>query len=345
LAGVRRKICFGSALALHLAIGWWFGFSLLLLLVDGLPLIGLPSIEFRMTPPRGDNWAGCVGVLAALAAWLAATSNRAALWLTCCGAPAGGVGFAVGDFANMLGRGQWGPIGEHEALRGLDYWKWMEQGFGLLMGLGVGLGFARLLRGNLAPPEEDAPDGPLRWIAPLFLLLIMMWQNLFKNVRTGAREGQLRDGLFGVEPPFWFLLVGVLLSAVVVLAVFRHRQGALPLAPATAFGRAQLLFLLVLWVPVLAAFLQALPRMHARGILFVHTTFWVTAGLASLIVIGLSGRPRPVGTSPKSAGDLAWSPGWKHGLLWLGVPALVFLLAWLSVRSHAEPLHGSQLRW
>ena len=42
-----RRIDEGTSLVLHLAIGWWIGF---LLLVNVLGL--------RINPPRGDNWAG-----------------------------------------------------------------------------------------------------------------------------------------------------------------------------------------------------------------------------------------------------------------------------------------------
>ena len=99
----------------------------------------------------------------------------------------GGLGFVIGDFANMLGRAQWGPIGRYEALQGLDYWKWMEQLFGLVTGLGVGAVFLRRLRDKLAPPAEDARVRSLDVAALLFLLIVMMWLNLLKNVRTWAR--------------------------------------------------------------------------------------------------------------------------------------------------------------
>ncbi|TMQ28864.1 MAG: hypothetical protein E6K70_26475 [Planctomycetota bacterium] len=49
-AAVRRRFCWGTSLILHLAIGWWVGFLIVVGMVDGL------GIEFRMTPPRGDIW-------------------------------------------------------------------------------------------------------------------------------------------------------------------------------------------------------------------------------------------------------------------------------------------------
>ena len=82
----------------------------------------------------------------------------------------------------MLGRAQWGPVGRFEALHNLDYWKWMEQGFGLVMGFGVGLGFLRILRGNLAPAKEDVAEGPMDWLALIFLFVIEFTHQLTINL-------------------------------------------------------------------------------------------------------------------------------------------------------------------
>ena len=118
-----------------LAGGWWAGYIVL------TGLVGL-----HMTPPRSDNWSGCAGLFVAIVLYLVRKNNRVALTVTLYGFLAGGIGFALGDFVNMLGRAQWGPIGRLAVLQGLDYWKWMEQLFGLIMGLGVGLAFLRRVR-------------------------------------------------------------------------------------------------------------------------------------------------------------------------------------------------------
>lgn len=319
------------ALLATLAGGWWLGYGLL-----------VEALGLRMTPPRGDNWAGCAGVMAALAAWHLMRRDRAALWLACVGALAGGVGFAAGDFVQMLGRAGWGPLGEYEALRGLDYWKWMEQLFGLIMGLGVGLAFAAAAR-RLAPPAEEA-SGHLNTVALAFLLVAMMWENLWKNVRTWRRGGHLRDDLFGVAAEGWFLLVGAALTAAVVVAIVQHRRGRLPLTAAMGpFGRAQLLFLVLLWVPVIAALLQALPHIGRKGTLLVHTTFWLTGVACTLIALSHSGAETPPGGERTE--DRAWRPGWALALLWAAVPGLVLLLAQLTTQTHDEPLPGSHRRF
>ncbi|HEV3078852.1 MAG TPA: hypothetical protein VGY66_03710 [Gemmataceae bacterium] len=321
-------------LILILSAFWWLGLSL---------FVGV--LGWRMTPPRSDNWAGVLGLYVGLVVYLLGTRNRAALSLSLYGLLAGGIGFAVTDLLNMLGRAQWGPIGRYEMLQGLDYWKWMEQGFGLLMGLGVGLGCLRVLRGNLAPPSEDSPGGPSRWLALTLLLVVMMWENLFKNVRNWYQHQQIQESLFGLDPRLWFGLVGAVLTCAVVLAICRYLRGELPLVPSSAFGRAQLLFLLILWVAVIAAFMQAFPGMSQKGVLLVHASFWLTAGACTLLVLGLRERPIGPGQQPQAADDTCWFPRWWYWGIWACIPVLIWALARLTVAAHEQPLPGSHLRF
>jgi hypothetical protein len=316
-----------------LAGGWWLGYAVLTV------LLGL-----RMTPPRSDNWAGCIGLFAALLLYLLRKQNRTALMLALYGFVVGGIGFVLGDFVNMLGRARAGPIGRYEALQGLDYWKWMEQLFGLIMGLGVGTAFLRYVRPKLAPPQEET-RGKLSTIALLFLLLVMMWSNLFKNVRNWAKGGHIPEELFGVGAGWWFLVMGVILSAAVIMAIIRYRRHGLALVPSTAFGRAQLLFLMILWIVIIGAFTQAFPGMANKGVFFVHLTFWLTAGACSLIVLALS----ETGISPAelqlSRSDHFWQPSLKYWLSWLVAALLILLLSYLTIASHDEPLPGSHFRF
>lgn len=330
LRPVARRAC---ALIALLAAGWWLGL-LLLTIIAGL----------RMTPPRSDNWAGCVGLWLTLAIWLYSTNRRAALLMSGYGLLAGGIGFALADFVNMVGRAQWGWIGQSETLRALNSWKWMEQLFGLIMGLGVALGFRRLAR-NLPPPLEIENGGSLSYVTLLFLLLVMQWENLSRNVRTWSQHEMLAEGLFGIAPQWWFLLTGALLSLIIALAIRQHRRNALPLVPANAFGRAQLLFLLLLWLAVVAALTQAFPELKTRGVLFVHLTFWLTACLCSLLVLLLRHDTQVELSEIMSADDRGWRPGWRYLSVWVMMPLLLLLLARMSTAMHSEPLPGSHSRF
>ncbi|MHC4519724.1 MAG: DUF2339 domain-containing protein, partial [Planctomycetota bacterium] len=322
------------ALIAILAGGWWAGYLLL-----------TAAFGLHMTPPRSDNWSGCVGLFVALLIYLRTRNDRAALRLAAFGFLVGGVGFVAGDFVNMLGRAQWGPIGSIEALRGLDYWKWMEQLFGLIMGLGVGAAFLGRLRRKLVPPAEDQTAGHLNTVAAVFLLIVMMWSNLYKNVRTWARNEDIPAQFFVIDARWWFLFVGLLLTAAIVLAVIRHRRGGLELVPTAPLGRAQLLFLFILWVAIMGAFAQALPRMAHKGIFFVHTTFWVTGALCSLIVLSLPFKARAQAAETIPADDCSWRVIVGYWICCLLIPLLLIASAYLTTASHAEPLHGSHLRF
>ena len=327
----HRQACFFIML---IGLGWLAGYIIL------TELLGL-----RMTPPRSDNWSGCVGIFVAIIFYLIYQQNKAALKVALCGFLAGGIGFAVGDFFNMLGRAQWGPIGSLTALQGLDYWKWMEQLFGLIMGIGVGWAFLKSLQPKLIPPEEDKSNGILNTLGLVFLLIVMMWNNLYKNVRNWAKGDHIPEDFFGIRIYWWFLLVGMLISAIILVAIIRHHRQRLPLAPSSAFGRGQLLFLIILWIAIIGAFVQAFPSMVHKGVFFVHTSFWLTAGICSLIVLSLSDKP-DYSLEPKlAASNYCWKPRLRHWISWLLIPVLILLLAYLTVSLDEEPLPGSHLRF
>ena len=317
-----------------LAVGWWLGL-LLLTVVGGL----------RMTPPRSDNWAGCVGLCAALCLYLWHMRHRAALSLVSYGALAGGAGFAIGDFVQMLGRAQWGPIGRFPALQGLGYWKWMEQLFGLLMGAGVALGVARLTALNLAPSEEDDIKGWSRDAALLFLLLVIPWENFPRNISRWVTDGQLGEPLLGLAPTRWFGMVALLLTALVIAALRRYRAGALPFIPAASFERAQWLYLLLLWFFLAVDFTQAFPTMKDRSVLLVHISFWLTALACTWLTIM---QPATIGEregEPRNAEDSVWMRGRFFWLSWVLAPLLILALAWLTLGTHDVPFPGSQKRF
>ena len=173
----------------------------------------------------------------------------------------------------------------------------------------------------------------------------MMWSNLYKNVRNWATGKHIPEHFFGIPVQWWFLLVGFLLSAIVLIAIVRHHRQELPLAPSGAFGRGQLLFLIILWIAVIGAFVQAFPSMARKGVFFVHTTFWLTGGICSLIVLSLSGKPGYRPAQQLTASDYFWNPSKRHWIGWLLIPVLIILLAYLTVSLDEKPLSGSHLRF
>jgi len=160
-----------------------------------------------------------------------------------------------------------------------------------------------------------------------------------------ANGNHIPENLFGIPAQWWFLMVGIMLSSMILISIFRHRRQDLPLAPSGNFGRGQLLFLAILWIAVVGAFTQAFPGMGGKGVFFVHVTFWITGGICSLIVLGLSDKPKTIPEIQIAASDQFWKPGVRYWVSWLLVPVLIMLLAYLTTASHDEPLPGSHLRF
>lgn len=100
LALARRRNDFGCSLVLHLAAGWWIAFGLL------VPILGL-----HLNPPRGDNWAGVLGLFGG---WVVFSrrhrlSEAARPAMSC--AILGGTGFCLGQtlkLAWIATGAQWG---------------------------------------------------------------------------------------------------------------------------------------------------------------------------------------------------------------------------------------------
>ncbi len=245
----------------------------------------------------------------------------------------------------MLGRAQWGPIGRYEVLHGLDYWKWMEQSFGLMMGLGVGAAFLGWAGPRLTAPLEEGGTRRLRLVALVLLLVVMMWSNLFKNVRNWLGQKQIPGDVLGLSSPGWFLVIGLLLSAAVGVALLRHSRRRLALAPTGAFGRGQLLLLFVTWVPLAGAFSQALPGLSGRGVFLVQASFWITAGLVSLIAVSLPPGSEGSRAEPRDASAGSWRFGREFWIALFLAPIILYCAARVTIAAHGQPLPGRALRF
>ena len=68
-------------------------------------------------------------------------------------------------------------------------------------------------------------------------------------------------------------------------------------------------------------------------------------GCLFLIVMVLSGKPSPQPEVQIASSDQFWKSGMRRWISWLLIPALIGLLAYLTVSSHDEPMPGSHLRF
>jgi hypothetical protein len=92
LAAFRRRIDAASRLILHLTFGWWAGFLILVVLLG-----------WRMTPPRGDNWAGCLGMVVGMWLYFQREGLGAVTASSVVAGFVGGLGFAAANLLKVRG--------------------------------------------------------------------------------------------------------------------------------------------------------------------------------------------------------------------------------------------------
>ena len=88
---IRGGFDFSTSLILHLGIGWYIAFLILVNL-----------LKLRMTPPRGDNWAGCVGIVLGALAFCFRNGLEQVALVTLLTGILGGIGFTSGQQIKLL---------------------------------------------------------------------------------------------------------------------------------------------------------------------------------------------------------------------------------------------------
>jgi len=282
VAALRRRLDRPTSLILHLAAGWWAGFVVLVLV-----------LHLRMTPPRGDNWAGCLGMTVGLL-WYCRRAGlpdvaRAAL---VCGF-LGGIGFALASMLKLVEITSGYQTNWHSIL---------EQTTGLFNGIGLACAVAGLARWS--PSVGGAPERPpaTEPLALGFVLLGITYLNLRKNVAQWIAVKAMPAEMVGIAASVWFELGYVLLSLTMLALLMRHRKRPLPIVPESWLGKGQLLYVGLLWWLVAGNFERALVAFTAER-LVTEGVIYVVALACTLILLlssdsvraSVEQRPSPPG--------------------------------------------------
>ncbi len=128
------------------------------------------QMEWFMTPPRSELWAGCLGAALALAWYLNRNNFKRALRVASYGALGAGFGFTFGNFIQTVGS---------SAHIQYNWWNVMEFTLGFFGGLGMI--YAVLTR---QWPQGVKPSKTGNWIAILFLFAFIPATNYFNGLST-----------------------------------------------------------------------------------------------------------------------------------------------------------------
>ncbi len=283
----------GTRLCLWLALGWLGGFLL-------LPVL----LGVRMTPPRGDDWAGVLGLVVAALAWCRAEKLPAVALVMLVTGTIGGLGFSATALLKLLmvAPGNAALTADPATIQAWRHWQqanwhsFLEQTYGFVNGLGVAVALG-LLSTRLPAADDTGPRR--RWTELVCVLFVIPWllhANLVDNVAdwTALRDGHralpesMRAPLFGalaLSARQWFeLFFGIAAAGFTFLAWSQLRR-PLALVPRDWLGRAQLLLVLLLWPMALGNFAKALPGFTEQRLLTEGTILVVAVAITLLALL------------------------------------------------------------
>ena len=283
LALLRGGVDRSTSLILHLAGGWWAGFGLLVL-----------GLGLRMTPPRGDNWAGCLGMTAGAIVYCMRTGLAEVARAAVVSGFIGGIGFAAASMLKLV-----------EVTSGYvtNWHSILEQTTGLFNGIGIAVALSGLAR-RVDPVDSEKPpvltsDRKSELLAIGFVLLAIPYLNLRKNVAEWTRAGAVPQAMYGIPAWAWFDLAASAVVACLVILMARHLRQPLAVVPENSLGRGQGLFLLLMAIMVIGNFERALvgfkdQRLVTEGVIHLNALICVVILLTAnrLPVPGTPDRPR-----------------------------------------------------
>ena len=283
----------GSSLLLHIALG-----SLAFFLVGPVLLSNLfrEVGGFRLTPPRGDSWANIVGAFAGMMIYM--YRNRllpvaTAAWIS---GILGGLGFMLAQSLKVLALMPGNPVltQNPEIIGAWRHWRsanWhsilAEQGVGMFYGLAIWAAMATLLPRIRRSEEHSPPSRRTQVFAVSFILNLLVYVNLVKNIADWTRErtGGFRSVPLMMKAPLfgsiemsalgWFNVTFLLVTLVTIALLVVHLRKPLAVMPPSWLGKGQLFYLALLWAMVIGNFEKALvafreQRLGTEWVIFVN---------------------------------------------------------------------------
>jgi hypothetical protein len=307
----------GSALLIRMAV--W---SMLVFLAGPVLLSNVPFFYhhggFRLMPPRGDSWANILGCMIGLLLYFRKTGQKQVVFATLLSGALGGLAFTTAQFVKVLCYSPGNPQLTDNPLiiRAWAHWRsanWhsiaLEQFAGFLYGLAILVPLG-ILAARLPARRNEPRARPWTEIfAVVFVFNVLTYLNVVKNVRDWtAPRGAFVNGAHSVfrsvaevlrAPLFdsiqlsawsWFTLMWLAFTTCTLVVLVRHRRHAIALMPSTWLGKGQLLYLMLLWLMVIANFSKAVVA-FSDGRIATEGVIMFNALICTVLLLGWARQP------------------------------------------------------
>lgn len=331
----------GSALLLRMAL--W---SMIVFLIGPVLLSNLPLFQnvggFRLTPPRGDSWANILGCYIGLVLHFRKTGQRPVVFAAVLSGAFGGLALTTAQFVKVLCYSPGNPrLTDNPAV--IEFWRhwrsanWhsiaLEQFAGLLYGLAIVIPLG-LLATRLPLRQDEPRVRPWTEIfSVVFIFNILTYLNAVKNIRDWTAVRPVGTGVFQsvadvLHAPLvgtlallawtWFTLMWLVFTICTVWVLVRHWRQPVALIPATWLGKGQLLYLMFLWLMVIANFTKALVAFSA-GRIATEGAIMFNALLCTVILLGSARQWNEMPMTREANFNLLI----KKSVAWLGILLVV----------------------
>ncbi len=324
LALIRRKTWgTGSELVVYMGLGWCAGHLLLIEL-----------LHLDMNPPRGDSWAGYLGLVGGILAFCWCRNLGGIGFATLAVGFLGGIGFALGTAVKLVVMSSGFDTNWHSI---------MEQTQGFFIGVAIAIGMGLLIR--RAPAVSDEPR-VRRWtevFSVTFVLCGLTYLNFRRSPGEWVKEvANLQPQLYGIHISGnlmpsrgfigWFETVYIAIAFAMILLLILHLRRPIAFLSMDWLGKGQLFYLVFLWSVVTINFVHVLPRFTPVRLV---TEWFMTINAVActiLLIYGCSSRPLFVPSPTTSEGPYA---PWIHKAAALGVAGtlLVCVTGWAAKRA------------
>ncbi len=304
----------GSALLIRMAV--W---SMIVFLVGPVLLSNLPLFQsiggFRLTPPRGDSWSNILGCYIGLLLYFRKSGQKPIVFAALLSGALGGLALTTAQFVKVLCYSPGNPrlTDNSAAIQFWQHWRsanWhsiaLEQFAGFLYALAIVVTMG-ILASRLPSSRDEQRVRPWTEIfAVVFIFNILSYINIVKNVQdwtaprkvmvNGAQGVFQSVGQFLQAPLFgsitlsgwtWFTLMWLAFTVATIVVLVRHRSRPVALIPSTWLGKGQLLYLMFLWVIVIANFTKAVVAFSDGRIATEGTTMF-NAIICTVLILGFT---------------------------------------------------------
>ncbi|MBP9903858.1 MAG: hypothetical protein KBH45_20590 [Verrucomicrobia bacterium] len=307
----------GSALLMRMAL--W---SMIVFLVGPVLLSNLPVFQsvggFRFTPPRGDSWANILGCYIGLILHFRKTGQQPVVFAAVLSGALGGLALTTAQFVKVLCITPGNPrLTDNPAV--IEFWhhwrsaNWhslaLEQFAGFLYGLAILIPMGMLASRIPVRRTEPRVRPWTEIFAVVFVFNLVAYINIVKNIEdwTSVRkivvngaQGTFQSVADFLRAPLigkltfsswtWFTLMWFAFTACTVAVLMRHRKHPVALIPSTWLGKGQLLYLLFLWLIVVANFTKAVVA-FSDGRIATEGTVMFNALICTFLLLGFARQP------------------------------------------------------